>query len=55
MLEQGHSYEHARTPNQNILCRKPNQMKLKNAYKNTDENKLAYEGIGKKQLGTAAL
>jgi len=48
MLEQGHSYEHAIRSSQNNLGRKPNQMKLKNAYRNTDENKLAYEGIGKK-------
>jgi hypothetical protein len=49
MLEQGHSYEHSIRSSQNKLGQKPNQTKLKNTYNNTDENKLAYEGIGKKQ------
>ena len=48
MFGQGHSYEHVVRSSQNNLGRKPNQMKLKNAYRNTDENKLTYEGIGKK-------
>jgi hypothetical protein len=46
MLEQGHSYEHSIRFSQN-LGQKPNQMKMKNAYKNTDENKLVYEGMVK--------